>query len=363
MDKIFELHSHQEKQDLKDMPVNLIHLPLELQLRVISFLGARDALSLSQSCKTLHSDLALSVLSPSLKIFDKLDWSSGSDAEEGDIIHRGFRLPVYNKNIRGHSICFDCVWGDQGWGNCKGEAWIVAFPPNFPIPNIGNGNFTGGRIVAHSRLASHCRLRLRMTFSPVEGEEYHFYYKVGGGGGHRLFFLRGRMHALIYDDQSRTLSGNYRVLRHGGVIKTVCFASDSICNGPHQAIAMSSEAGIIAATPGLLAACQVLRREQSDADECSVLACEDASFEEFGIPVDTLPSLHAMQAWLQEDVVDRILGEQETRAHAEKTTNRSRGRIGIRERLGHVRATRWPQSLVEDDEDYNEAQLPFCSIM
>jgi hypothetical protein len=350
------------------MPIHLIHLPLELQLRVVSFLGARDALTLSQSCKTLHSDLALSVLSPSLKLFDKLDWSSrGSDAEDGDIIHRAFRLPVYNKNIGMHSICFECFWGDQGWGNCKGEAWIVAFPSNFLIPNDArNGNFTGGRIVAHSRLASHARLRLRMKFCPIKGEEYHFFYKVGGGGGHRLFFLRGRMHALVYDDQSRSLSGTYKVLRQRRAIKTVSFASDVTCNGSPQAIAIS-DAGNIAAAPGLLAACQLLRRHQSDTEEYSVVASERRwppelyeSFEKFGIPVDT-PFVLAMQAWLQEDIVDLILGEQETCAQAGKTTNRSGGRIGIRERLGHVRATRWPQPLVADvDEDY---QLPFCSIM
>jgi hypothetical protein len=146
LDKIFELqYHHQEQQEIENMPAphhHLIHLPLELQLRVVSFLGARDALTLCQSCKSLHSDLALAVLSPSLKLFDKLDWSA-SDAEgDDDIIHRAFRLPVYNSNttIRVHSICFECVWGDQGWGNCKGEAWIVAFSPKSSIPNDGNRN-------------------------------------------------------------------------------------------------------------------------------------------------------------------------------------------------------------------------------
>jgi hypothetical protein len=369
--KIFELDSDQEQQEL-NMPGHLIQLPLEIQLRVVSFLGPRDALKLAQSCKTLHSDLALSVLSPSLKIFDKLDWSAG-DAE-GDIIHRALRLPVNNTSVGIHSICLDCVWGDQGWGNCKGEAWIVAFPPNFSIPNgDGNGTFSGGRAVAHSRLESHARSRLRMTFSPRKGEEYHLFYKVGGGGGHRLFFLRGRMHALIYDDQSRSLSGIYRVLRQGGALKAVRFASDITCNGSHQAIAMS-DAGIIATSPGLLAIRQLLRRQHSDSEEGGAdVVCQRplspevrAVLEECGVPVNA-PSLNAMQAWLQEDVVDRIFGEQETRSHAEKTTNRSRGRMGIRERLGHVRATRWPQPLVDDDddddEDNPEDQLSFCSIM
>jgi hypothetical protein len=379
-DKIFELQQ-EEQQELNMIPAAhpLIHLPLELQVRVVSFLGAHDALTLSQSCKSLHSDLALSVLSPSLKLFEKLDWSASDADGDDDTIHRAFRLPVYNTNttsIRVHSVRFDCVWGDQGWGNCKGEAWVVAFPPSSSIPNDVNANettFTGAaRIVAHSRLESHARSRLRMTLSPVNGEEYHFYYRVGGGGGHRLFFLRGSMHALIYDDQRHSLSRSYRLLRQSGALKAVRFSSDMTCHGSHQAIA-TSDTSITVASPELLAVCQLLRRQHLDAEECTALDGErrlqspelHAVLEACGLPTDTA-SINAVLAWLQEDIVDRILWKQETSARTEKTMTRSNsGRtMGIRERLGQVRATRWPQPILDDDYvGYHETPLPFCSIM
>lgn len=107
--------------------------------------------------------------------------------------------------------------------------------------------------MAHSVLDSHERLRLRMSFSPIQGNSYHFYYKVGSGGGHQLVFHTGQLHLLMYDDdQSRNVSRNYSVLLAGGALTTVKFHSDGIHHGAFTTISGAGEAASTLLLPRML---------------------------------------------------------------------------------------------------------------
>jgi hypothetical protein len=109
-------------------------------------------------------------------------------------------------------------WRDQGRGNRKGRVWVVGRHRHAPI--VPDQRFQGGRIVCESPVAPHDTEDCKMTFltSAMEGELYQLWYRVGGGGGHQLMLLEGRLHTVIFDDEQGNVSRNYEILKNSGVI-------------------------------------------------------------------------------------------------------------------------------------------------
>jgi hypothetical protein len=178
-------------------------LPLELKRRIASFLSSGDAISLSRTCRSLHSSLALSSLSPSRIVLPELveygHWQTGDD------VIRSIRLPVLQRRV--HSLTLSFWWRDQGQGHRKGQVWIAGRPTSQPIQP--DHSFQGGKVVCESPLAAHILEQHKMTFVPIEGQVYHFFYRVGGGGGHQLRIENGMLHTIIFDDEERHIARNF----------------------------------------------------------------------------------------------------------------------------------------------------------
>mmetsp|Transcript_29779 Transcript_29779/g.63766 ORF Transcript_29779/g.63766 Transcript_29779/m.63766 type:complete len:182 (-) Transcript_29779:141-686(-) len=122
--------------------------------------------------------------------------------------HRTGHIPVKCVDLgdlnQVHTASVRCEWWDQGWGNYKGRIWIVALPASIedrPLSELSleeRLNLEGGRIVYSSPIAPRQRETLTINFSPKMEENYHLWYEVGGGGGHKLFISNLRLKTLVF---------------------------------------------------------------------------------------------------------------------------------------------------------------------
>jgi hypothetical protein len=261
-------------------------LPLELKRRIASHLSSGDAIALSQTCKSLHSSLALSSLSPPRTVLPILNalghWRTGDD------VLRSIRLPVLQRRV--HSLTLSFFWRDQGHGNRKSQVWIAGRPTSDPIDT--EHPFQGGQIVCESPLAPHTLEQYKMTFVPTEGFVYRLWYKIGSGGGHQLHIENGVLHTTIFDDEERYIARNYRILRQVGAL-----GPDSSSNNNNHFY------------PGLL-----MRVSKSLRQQLALGAPPDSGLasylEEFAIPINE-ESLLAVEEILQADIEERDLARQE----------------------------------------------------
>jgi hypothetical protein len=276
--------------------LSVTSLPLELKRRIASFLSSGDAISLSQTCKSLHSSLALSSLSPSRLVLPELNeighWRTGND------VLRSIRLPVLQRRV--HSLTLSFWWRDQGQGHRKGQVWIAGRPTSQPIQP--DQIFQGGQAVCESPLATHTLEQQKMTFVPIEGQVYHLFYRVGDGGGHQLRIENGILHTIIFDDEERHIARNYRLLRQVGVIGPE-MAGNNHASNFYPAMLMQVGKSIRR---------QLAAKEQPDHGLVSFL-------EGFSIPVNE-DSLLAMEEIVQADVEERNLARRE-RQDAEAAEN------------------------------------------
>lgn len=210
-----------------ELPRDLLHLPQDMKHRVATFLSPQDAVTLGRSCRTMYDALALARLDPERPLF--ATFVREGAVATGDTWYRAFSLPVFSRRV--HSMQLKFFWRDQDWGNRKTECRIVGYPVSLEgtttaaadeIPTQfapGTAAFGGGRVVASSTdYASHHEERLTLSFNPLDNEKYHFWYKVGGGGGHEMFLRDGRLHTVIFDDEFRNYTRNYRVLVEQGLL-------------------------------------------------------------------------------------------------------------------------------------------------
>ena len=193
-------------------------LPDELQRRVAGFLLLRDAVNLSMSCKRVNQALSLKRLEPGRLLFDR--FHATGPYHTGDNYIRAFRLPImYQRRV--HSVRMEFNWKDQGWGNRKTECRIIAYPISISCDDIPKEHESrpNGRVVAFSStVAKHQWARLRFTFRVSANEQYYFWYKVGGGGGHVIHLQRATLHTVFFDDRSKIFSQMYRGLYKQGLV-------------------------------------------------------------------------------------------------------------------------------------------------
>jgi len=191
---------------------DLVNLPLELKRRVASFLTPKDAIAMSHSCKILYSSVAVSFLRPSRLVFMKSHWNGHTLT--GDQPRAFARLPIIDLCL--HSVTLTFRWRDQGWGNRKGEIFVIA--KRADAPGDPDERFEGGRILCESGIAPHAQETCKMTFYPLEGETYTVWYKVGSGGGHSLTVDAGILHTAIFDDAERNYTKSYFQLHKVGAL-------------------------------------------------------------------------------------------------------------------------------------------------
>mmetsp|Transcript_20691 Transcript_20691/g.26709 ORF Transcript_20691/g.26709 Transcript_20691/m.26709 type:complete len:353 (-) Transcript_20691:209-1267(-) len=279
-----------------------LELPLELKRRVASFLATRDAVNMTRSCRTLHRNLALTHLEPVRPVFTTYR-RSGQDNNW----YRACRIPVLNKRV--HSLRLEFFWRDQGWGNRKGECRVVGFPPGVdpPVEVVEGSEFEGGHIVCMSAIAAHDEERLRLTFSPMDDEVYIFYYKVGEGGGHELVMRDGALHTVIFDDEHRNFSNNYRILFEEGVLCRLV-----VVDQPR-----APETTSLFFPRMLISVSRALRRQLQDdikmnEDLPRTVAEEEleAFLAEYSIPLN-LGSLVALEEIVNADIEERLVRKNE----------------------------------------------------
>jgi hypothetical protein len=198
--------------------MNLQGLPSDLKKQAASFLSAKDAHSLNQTSRALHADLCLSTLSPAFQLYSNENWYG--DVHTGDLPRRGSKIPIFFGSSV-HSIVLTCLWSDQGWGNRKGELFVLAFPDNdnqYQYPSSNNLSFLDGRLVYRSQVARHEEESLKCSFNPRRNEIYYIWFKAGGGGGHELRLRNLLVHTVVFDDRDRTLANTFQALSNMGVV-------------------------------------------------------------------------------------------------------------------------------------------------
>jgi len=182
-------------------------LPDEIIPAVASYLPPLDTLRLNNTSKTLRSKLSLTACSPRLIL---TDFSRG---DRDDDLHHGFQIPV-PRQAPCHSVLLALTWRDQGWGNRKGRIVIAAAEGGrvrpAPDPRCGED------VVYASGIAEHAARRIDVTFRPKDGETYHLWYVVGGGGGHSLHLSNVRIQILVLDDPGRCFGEAYNTLAKTG---------------------------------------------------------------------------------------------------------------------------------------------------
>lgn len=157
-------------------------LPKDIIEKVASFLVLRDASHFSRCCKTVRSSLSLAKLGTPVEL---LSARSEFFGEYYDVNRTGPEIPVHTMG-EVHTVILTSYWRDQGWGNCKGTLFVVAYDGDSPMED--RDDFDKGRCVVKSPLAGHSVCKLRMEFQLRSNEEYRLWMYVGGGGGHELIF-------------------------------------------------------------------------------------------------------------------------------------------------------------------------------
>eukprot|EP00531_Pseudo-nitzschia_arenysensis_P013191 CAMPEP_0116132292 /NCGR_PEP_ID=MMETSP0329-20121206/9468_1 /TAXON_ID=697910 /ORGANISM="Pseudo-nitzschia arenysensis, Strain B593" /LENGTH=188 /DNA_ID=CAMNT_0003626793 /DNA_START=165 /DNA_END=731 /DNA_ORIENTATION=- len=154
---------------------------------IVSFLDGKDAIrfaSASRDCRVVS-------LQPPLQ----LKKSSFEDWTPPDFYSSRFwqSLPAL---APAHTVFLKCDWKDQGWGNRKGEMYVVANgSQETDWPSVENS------VVCRSReRAGHEWSTLSLSFRP-ESDKYGIWYKIGGGGGHRLLVKKISVRVLSYTNE------------------------------------------------------------------------------------------------------------------------------------------------------------------
>ena len=279
---------------------DILNFPSELKRRTASFLSAQDACKVSETCKSLHSSLSLRFLRNSRILFARGQHFAGH-FNTGDEPVAFVHIPCISRRV--HSISITCRWRDQGWGNRKGKLWVIGRHRSAPVDDTLP--FRGGRVVCESLAAPHTTEQQKLSFlaSPMEGEVYQLWYRVGGGGGHQLHMFDGRMHSVIFDDEQGNLSRNYQILQNVGAI------------GVHPLSSMPPAATRSAFYPQLLLRVSRLlrfelqKRQEEEAPAKNNLIDDHplaSFFQVFHIPVNE-GSLLALEEIIQSDLDQQAL--------------------------------------------------------
>ncbi len=141
-------------------------------LSILSFLDGEDAIrfsSVSRDCRLVNLQPPLPLESCAIE-----DWAPRN-------VHDPKFWQYLPTLASAHTVFLKCNWVDQGWGNRKGEIFVVA----------RGGDETDWSSVRHSiacrseERARHKWSTLSLRFRP-ESDQYGIWYRVGGGGGHEL---------------------------------------------------------------------------------------------------------------------------------------------------------------------------------
>ena len=157
------------------------------------------------------------MLQDPVPLFESNTWH-GTHDEESNTPRRSVWIPVKFRH-KTHSVVLSCQWRDQGFGNRKGTLFVVAVPAVDDPNEETLDSIENGTIVYESPLAPHAQESIQFSFAYSPEKAYYLWYRVGGGGGHRLYVENLSMRTLIYDDAEKWIGRNYKTLCLNGFVE------------------------------------------------------------------------------------------------------------------------------------------------
>ena len=182
----------------EEPPPNLVALPRDVLTHVASFLDSRNALNLSLINSVFRRTLFLSIIHAPEPLIRRCTWDGGYSGEEGHTPRRFGLIPTLLP-YQTHSVILSCQWNDQGWGYQKGALFVVALPKNDDLNLNTLSSIENGQIIYETPVAPHEKSPLQISFNYCPSKSYFLWYRVGGGGGHRLEVENLNVHTLIFD--------------------------------------------------------------------------------------------------------------------------------------------------------------------
>ena len=163
-------------------------------IHIARFLHPEDIVRLGRTCKRLHSVL------PAVELVEE-EWLGEQFQIDGPYHCRPelyFDAPVLSTTVM--KLSMSVTWVDQGWGNRKGELFLVLMRPN--------ADGLAEKVTEYRRLfgiAQHHEETREIVIKehPVvneakPGDFYRFMRIAGGGGGHRLIVTDFRAVAYLF---------------------------------------------------------------------------------------------------------------------------------------------------------------------
>ncbi|CAB9505710.1 expressed unknown protein [Seminavis robusta] len=243
------------KVDLSTDSSGLVNLPTDLLHQVACFLVRDDLVSLALTSPTIYQHLSIGSVNhpadqqgpnhnndPGVVFNDRFGCGWGYAAKLQSV------ATFANRPI--HSVQVSFRWRDQGWGNQKGMARIVAV-------NADNTSHCQVSCTHSAGIAPHEETEQKsMCFMPLAGMEYFLQVRVGGGGGHSLHLKNIQQHYIIFDDEDRSVTRTHQQLMGGGT--TVPSGAPSLLR---CARLLGGCASVPSNFPLLLRQCQVVLAE------------------------------------------------------------------------------------------------------
>ncbi|GMH61572.1 hypothetical protein TrLO_g9905 [Triparma laevis f. longispina] len=151
-----------------------------LQIHVASYLSYQEASAFccaSRDCPKMRSvDVELEETAS--------DFNNHPSSGYAAFVWQSFEFPPSSSRHLIHHCTIDASWKDQGWGNRKGMLSVVKDGGVAP----GDSCPSGSDVVASKQPAPHKWEPIQLTFTCNPESSYRLWVRIGGGGGHALFF-------------------------------------------------------------------------------------------------------------------------------------------------------------------------------
>lgn len=211
-------------------------LPNAVLAHVVSFLGPKEALQVSELNSSFRNALSLSVLKEKLLWYIP-DVLNGTINAEGYVCRRCGKIPILLPH-RTYSVVLTCRWQDgQGIDGRKGALFVVAVPSDDDSNTTVVESMVNGKIVYESPLAPDQEESLTISFSYRPRFNYYLWCRIPChlprparpeqatavqfvlGGGNNLFSVQNvKMYTIIRDYNGHYIGKHLEALESQGVM-------------------------------------------------------------------------------------------------------------------------------------------------
>lgn len=170
-------------------------LPELALLHIARFLFPEDIVRLGRTCKRLHSVM------PRVEVVNE-EWL-GDDFHINGPPGGDFRPDLYfdapELSSTVTKLSLSVTWQDQGWGNRKGELFLILMRPvaNGQPKKIAEQRQLFGIAEHYEKTQEFVLVKQPVVTEARAGDFYRFMRNAGGGGGHRLIVKNFRAVASV----------------------------------------------------------------------------------------------------------------------------------------------------------------------